>query len=183
MGSALFGNDKAKSRGQQRPCHVGEGKEKESTATPGIDRPNRGPSKDEVDETESKRGEEGSQVVGTSVDENGRGIESNDIDTAHLLSQHDGEGSTRCTSDAGNGEKFDEAGNVVALANDICLLLNLRVDVVQITSGLKRSVAETAERSESVGVAALFDVPPRRLGAEVNTDEQRKCGNHGGSQL
>ena len=56
MGSAVLRDDEAKSGCKQSPCHVGEGKEKESAATPGIDSPDRGPSKDEVDETESERG-------------------------------------------------------------------------------------------------------------------------------
>ena len=57
MGSFFFWDDKAKASCKQSPCHVGEGEKKESTTTPGINGPDSGPSKDEIDETESERGE------------------------------------------------------------------------------------------------------------------------------
>ena len=161
MGCLLLWDDEAKTRCQQGPRHVGEGEEKESTAPPGINGPDSGPGKDEVDETESERSEQGIQVIGSSVYEDSRRVESDDVDAAHLLSQHDCEGGASCTSDTGNCEEFDEAGDVIALANNICLLLDLSVDVVKITSRLERGISETAERSESVGVSALLDVPSR----------------------
>ena len=161
MGCFLFWNDEAKTGCKQSPCHVGESEEKESTATPGINGPDSGPSEDEIDETESERGKQGIQIASTSVHEDSRGVESDDVDTAHLLSQHDRERSASCTSDTGNREELNEAGDIVALANDIGLLLNLGVDVVKITSRLEGGISETAERSESVGVSALLDVPSR----------------------
>ena len=126
----LFRDDEAETGGKQSPCHVGEGEEKESAATPGVNGPDGRPSEDEVDETKAERGKQGVQIVSTSVDEHGRGIESDDVDTAHLLCQHDGEGSASCTSDTWNGEKFDETCDIIAFANDIGLLLNLGIDVV-----------------------------------------------------
>ena len=179
----MFGNDEAETGCQESPCHVGESKEQKRTATPGVDCPNRRPCEYEIYKTESEGCQEGSEIAGTGIDEHSRGIESNDVDTAHLLSQHDGERSASRTSDTGNREQFDEASYVVALADDVGLFLDLSVDVVEITGGLERSISETAQRSVSIRLTTLLDVPTRRFWAEVNTNEERDCRNHRRSQL
>lgn len=57
MGFFILWDDEAKTGCKQCPRHVGEGEEKESPTTPGVNSPDRGPGKDEVDETESERSE------------------------------------------------------------------------------------------------------------------------------
>ena len=145
MGPILFWYDEAETGCEQCPCHVGEGKEKKCTATPSIDGPDGGPRENEVHETETEGGEQCLQPASTSVDEDGRRVECNNVDTAHLLSQHHSERGAGGTSDTGNSEQFDEAGNVVALANDVGLLLDLGLNVVEITSSLERGVSKLAE--------------------------------------
>ena len=54
----------------------------------------------------------------------------NDVDTAHLLSNHDSERRQGRASHSRNCKEFDEASEVVALADDILLDLDLRIDVV-----------------------------------------------------
>ncbi len=167
----LLGDDEAESGREKGPGHVGEGEEEEGAASPGVNGPDRGPGEDEIDETEAEGGEERVEIGGAGVDEDGRGVEGDDVDAAHLLGQHDCEGGTGRAADTGDGEEFDEAGDVVAAADDVGFFLDLSVDVVEITGGLERGVSETAQRTEGVCVSALFDVPPRRFRAEVDTDE------------
>ena len=159
MGARLLGDDEAETGGQEGPGHVGEGEEEQSAAAPGVDRPDGGPGEDEVDETEAEGGEEGVQVGGSSLGEDGGGVEGDDVDTAHLLSEHDHERRQSRAADTGDGEELDEAGDVVGVPDDVGLLLDLRVDVVQITGRLQRRVSQTAERAEGIGLTALLDVP------------------------
>lgn len=60
-----------------------------------------------------------------------------------MLSNHDSEGGERCSSDTGDGEKLNEAGNIVALADDFLLNFKLTVDIVQVTSSLEWVVAQS----------------------------------------
>lgn len=123
------------------------------------------------------------QITSAGIVEDRGGVEGDDVDTAHLLGQHDSEGSARRPAHAGDGEKFDEAGDVVGAADDVGFFLNLGVDVVQIAGGLEGCVAQAAEGAESVGVAAFFDVPSGGFGAEVDTDQEWDGGNHGRTEL
>jgi hypothetical protein len=66
----------------------------------------------------------------TGVGEDGGRVECDDVDTAHLLGNHDSERSEGRTANTGNGEELDETGNVVALADDFLLDFKLRVDIV-----------------------------------------------------
>jgi hypothetical protein len=69
------------------------------------------------------------------------------------------------------------------MAYDIGLFHNLSVDIVQIPSRLERCIPETAEGFVRVCVATLFDIPPRRLWAKVDTREERDRRNEGRAQL
>jgi hypothetical protein len=73
-----------------------------------------------------------------------------------LLSNHDCEGGEGCSSDTGNGEELDEAGDVVALANDLLLDFKLAVDVVQVAGGLEWAVAEPQQGLVRLGVSVLL---------------------------
>lgn len=141
VGLFALGNDEAETCGQECPCHLWEGEEEERTTAVGIDRPDSGPGEDEVDQAEAEGGEEGIQIAGASFDEDGGRVEGYNVDTAHLLRQHNGEGSQGGAADTRDCEELDEAGEVVALADDIRLLQDLGVNVVQITSGLEGSVS------------------------------------------
>ena len=56
--------------------------------------------------------------------------------TAHLLRNHNREGRQRCASNSRDREKLQEACNIVALANDVGLNLQLAVDVIEIAGCL-----------------------------------------------
>ena len=54
----------------------------------------------------------------------------NNVDAAHLLSQHHGEGGERGAADTGNGEELDEAGDVIGLPDYVGFFLDLGEYVV-----------------------------------------------------
>lgn len=85
-------------------------------------------------------------MIGKSgLGEDSRGVESNDVNAAHLLGNHDREGCEGSTTNAGDGKELDEAGNVVTLPDDGLLDFKLRVDIVQISRRLQRVVTEPEE--------------------------------------
>ena len=73
-----------------------------------------------------------------------------------MLGDHDGPGSEGGAPDTGDGEELDEAGEVVAVADDFGFFEDLSVDVVEIAGGLKAGVAEAAEGLECLGVAVFL---------------------------
>ena len=132
----MLRDDEAQAGCEQGPGHVGEGKEEEGATAPGIDRPDSGPGEDEIHQTEAEGGEEGLEIAGTGIVEDCGAVESDDVYAAHLLGEHDSErGACRATN-AGDGKELDEAGDVVAAADNVGFLLDLRMDVVQVASGL-----------------------------------------------
>lgn len=64
------------------------------------------------------------------VFKDGGGVECNDIDTAHLLGNHDGKRSEGCATDTRNRKQLYESGDIVALPNNLLLDLELSVDIV-----------------------------------------------------
>ena len=76
------------------------------------------------------------QGAGAGIDEDGGGVEGDDVDSAHLLRQHNYERGKSRSSYSGNGEEFDEAGDIVTLADDVGFFLDLGEDVVEIAGGL-----------------------------------------------
>jgi len=60
----------------------------------------------------------------------------------YLLGDHDGETGQRRSPDARDREELGETGDIVALAHDGRLDLQLAVDVVEVTRGLDRMKAE-----------------------------------------
>jgi hypothetical protein len=51
------------------------------------------------------------------------------------------------------------------------------VDVVQVTGSLQLGGTEANEGFERIGITFLLDVPPRRLGAEVDEDDEGDSRN------
>ena len=156
VGFAAFGDKEAEAGGQQGPSHLREGKEEQRTASPGIDGPDGGPREDEIDGTKAPGGKKRFEIGGAGFDEDGGGVEGYDVDAAHLLGDHDGPGSEGGAADTGDGEELDEAGEVVAVADDFGFFEDLSVDVVEIPGGLKAGVAEAAEGLECLGVAVFL---------------------------
>ena len=90
MGVVFFRDQEAKTGCQERPGHIGKGEQKQGTTSPGVNGPDGGPSEDEVDQSEPERRQQSLQIASTRLTENGGGVEGDDVDTAHLLGQHDG---------------------------------------------------------------------------------------------
>lgn len=178
-----FWNQEAKPSGKQSPSHLGEGEEQQCASSECVNGPNRRKSKDEIDETKPKTGEQGSQGSATGGDKDTGAVKCDDVDTAHLLGQHDCEGGQGGAANTRDGKQLDESGQVVALADDGRLLDQLGVDVVEITSSLKRGVAETKQGLVGLAVETLLHVPTRRFGAEVDADDQRNSREEGRSEL
>lgn len=95
-------------------------------------------------------------VAEAGVLEDSRGVEGDDVDTAHLLTDHDDEGSERGSANTGDSEQLDETGHVVALSNDITLDFQLRVDIVEVGSSLDWVVSKLEERFERLCVSILL---------------------------
>lgn len=150
MRGAALGDQEAEAGSQQCPGHLRE-REKQQVPTPeSVDGPERGEGEDEVDETKAPRCEQSLETAGTGGLEDGGRVESDDVDTcrdscqrefpckrrkgvsrtAHLLGKHNNERCERGTAHTGNGEQLEEAGNVIALANDFGLDGKLSVHVV-----------------------------------------------------
>ncbi len=69
MGAAARRDPVAHACQQQAPAHIWECKEQQASPTEGIDSPDRGPGKDEVDQTEAEGGQKSGDIVCSSIDE------------------------------------------------------------------------------------------------------------------
>ena len=151
-----IGDEEAEACSQQGPSHLWEGKEQQRTASPGVDSPDGGPGEDEIDRTKAPGSEKGFEVTGAGFDKDGGGVEGYDIDTAHLLGDHDSPGGEGGATHTGDGEELDETGEVVAVADDFGFFEDLRVNVVEITGSLEAGVTEAAEGLEGLTVALFL---------------------------
>ena len=118
-------------------------------------------------------------MAGASIDEDGRRVKGNDVDTAHLLRQHHDERGQGCPADTRNGEQLDEPSDVIVATNDIRLFQDLRVDVVQVPGGLERCIAKAAKRLERIRVPSFLDIPARRFWAKIDAQDQRDRRDEG----
>ena len=80
--------------------------------------------------------------------------------THHLLGDHDNETGKCGPPHARNGEELSKACEIVGLAHNAGLNLQLTVDVVEVTGGLDLVMAETQEGLVRLFVAILLHVPP-----------------------
>lgn len=96
-------------------------------------------------------------IVGEAgVLEDGRGVECDNVDTAHLLRNHHGERGEGGTTDSGNGEQLHESGDVVTLPNDLLLNFELGMDVVEIASRLEWVVSQPQQRFVRFSIFVLL---------------------------
>lgn len=175
-------NQSAETSSEQSPEHLREGEEQEGAAAEGVDGPESREGKEPVDHTEPERTDHGNEVAHAGLGEDSGRVEGNNVDSAHLLGEHDGEGSESSAADTGNGEELLETLGVVGLADDLVLDLKLGADVVDVTGDLDLVVAESEHGVPGLGVAALLHVPTRRLGAQVDETEQGHGRQEGSSE-
>ena len=83
-------------------------------------------------------------------------VECDDVDAAHLLCNHNGEGGQGCSSNSWDCEELDETSNVVAVPDDFPFDFKLAVDIVQVSGCLKGAVSQLQERSIGLWIAVLF---------------------------
>ena len=79
--------------------------------------------------------------------EKGGCVAYDDVDAAHLLGDHDGEGGEGRSSDTWDGEELDHALDVGCVADDVFLHLDLGVDVVQVSCSYQFVVSESLLRT------------------------------------
>lgn len=82
------------------------------------------------------------EITGAGLFEYSRGIKCNDVDSTHLLRDHDGEAGKGGAADAGDGEELGKAREEITLSDNFLLDLELRVDVIQVSCGLERMIAQ-----------------------------------------
>lgn len=140
---------------------MGKGENQEVSPSPRINRPHGRPRKHEVDQAVPPTGEQRLEITRTGLFEDRRRVKCDDVDPTHLLRQHHDEGRQRGPSHPGNGEKFDEAGDVIPIADDVGFFHDLSMDIVEIPSRLERSISKPAKRFICVGVPTLLDIPSR----------------------
>lgn len=136
---------------EKSPEHVGESKEKKGSSAKSINGPHSRPSEQKVDQAKAPTGPQSSVVGNSALSEDCAGVERDDVDTAHLLSNHDNTGSPSGAPDARNGEELKEASEDVvglceaSLLGKDFLLVEDTLDVVEISGGLKGRVSESQE--------------------------------------
>ena len=84
------------------------------------------------------------------------------LTSAHLLSNHDSEGSKSGAANSWNCKQLDETGDIVGLPFDQGgFHAQLGKDVVKVTGSLELGISKTLERIEGIAISALLDVPTR----------------------
>jgi hypothetical protein len=139
----VYGNQRAESGSQERPRHVGKREEEQCSSPKRVNGPECRERKKEVDKTEAPRSPQCLILIKARRHEDCGGVECDDVDTAHLLRNHDSERGKGRAANSRNGEELDKASYVVALADDGRLNFELFMDVIEIASCLERAVAKS----------------------------------------
>lgn len=180
--TSALGDQGAETSGEKGPGHLREGEEKQASATEGINGPEGREGEEPVDGTKAERAKSSLELAHTGVDEDGGRVESDNVDTAHLLGNHDDESSDSGAAYSGNGEKLSESSDIVGLGHNMFLNGELGTNVVEIAGNLDVIVSKLGHGLPSISVATLLHVPTRRLGAEVDEDEKRDSGEEGSAK-
>ena len=159
--------------------HLRESEQQKGSTAEGVDRPEGGEGKHEVDQSEAHGGNQSSKLAETCILEHSGRVESDDVDAAKLLSKHDREGGDGGSSDSRNGEETSSTGPVVVPANDSGLDRNLSMDVVDITSNLDRVVSQQSQGLPRLGIAVLLHEPTGGLRAKVDQAHERDGRDEG----
>ena len=130
MGCQVSADQSTKTSGKERPRHVWERKEQKGPATEGINCPDCWESKYEIDKSETEGCEQSLVIAKPRIDKDRRRVEGNDVDTAHLLGNHDREGGKSGPANTRDGEELNETSDIVAVADDFLLDFKLAVDIV-----------------------------------------------------
>jgi hypothetical protein len=168
---------------ERRGTCVWKCKQQQRSPTKGVNCPDGGPSKDKVDKTESERCYECVVSGGAGFLEDGRRVEGNNVDATHLLGDHDNKRGQGGSSQAGDGEEFDNSPNIGGTVYDLPLNFELSMDIVEVPSCLDRVMAKAEQRLHCFWVAVLLHVPAGRLGAEEDKNHQGDSWDERASKL
>lgn len=168
--------------GKESPHHLRESKQQEGSTAKSVDGPEGREGKEPVDQPETETAQHGLELAIAGLLKDGGAVEGDDVDSAHLLGDHDRESGQSSTAHARDGEEFDEALGVVGVGKQLMLDLELRVDVEHVAGYLDRVVAQLDHRIPSLWVAVLLHVPAGRFGADVDEKQQRDGGNEWGAE-
>jgi hypothetical protein len=105
------------------------------------------------------------------IREDGGRVKCDDVDTTHLLCNHDGKGSDVGPTDSGDGEGLAEPSEVVGVSDKLVLDAQLCMDILNIPSHLDCVVAQNQHTLPGIGISVLH-VPSRRLRAEVDQTQK-----------
>jgi hypothetical protein len=83
----------------------------------GVNGVDRRPGKDKVNSTKSDRGVKSVPLAVSGQDKDGRRVEGDDVDAAHLLGNHDGETSQSGAPDSRDGEQPESGGQAKSTPN------------------------------------------------------------------
>lgn len=126
----MYINQCDESRGQEGPRHIGKRKEEQCSSSKGVDGPKRRECKEEVNETKAPRSPQCLVVAKAGFCKDCRGVESDDVDTAHLLGNHDCERGKGRAANTRNGEELDKSSYIITFSDYGRLNLELFVDVI-----------------------------------------------------
>lgn len=173
----------AESCGKQSPRHLWEGEEKKVPSSVRVDGPHGGKGEYEVHESKAERSQESFCHICTSFSEDSGRVESDDVDTTHLLRDHDGEGGKSGPPDARDGEQLNKSRCVSSAPHKLLLHFDLCMDVVEITSSLQLGVPQTAQRLVCFAHHSFLDIPPWRFRAKVDPNKERQCRDKSRAKL
>lgn len=105
------------------------------------------------------------------------------VDTAHLLSKHDGGSPIVGTPDTGDSETVSHSRPIGTTASNALLLFINDIRVVVISSGNDRVSSKAKERSEGLVVVTVFHQPTRGLRGEPNATHEDESGKEGRAEL
>lgn len=118
-----------------------------------------------------------------SLSEDTRTVERDDIDTAHLLGQHDSASTVVGTSNPRNSEAVPKTSKVTSASILTKLLVVDDVRVVVIAGTDDGVSSKLGHGDEAIGDATVLHQPTGRFGAEVNADGEEEGGDEGRAEF
>lgn len=119
----------------------------------------------------------------TSLSEDTRAVERDDIDTAHLLGQHDSASTIVSTSNSRNSEAVPKTSKVTSASILAKLLVVDDVRVVVITSTDDGVSSKLGHGDEAIGDTTVLHQPTRRFGTEVDADGEEEGRDEGRAEF
>ncbi|KAI6750394.1 hypothetical protein HG530_014675 [Fusarium avenaceum] len=175
--------EKRQATSQEEDAHEWESSQCQKSSSLGIDQEESRDGKDNLNGTVAQRGIQGFVLGVSSITEDTRTVERDDVDTAHLLGQHDSTGTVVGSSDSGNREAVPQTAEVASAGILLELHLVNHVGVVEVASTNDGMSSELRHRNESLGESSMLHQPSRRLGTEVDAGGEEEGGDKGRTEF